>query len=50
VRRLVANAASFEEIREGILELYPEMDAEAISETLTDAMAAAFNRGRASVK
>jgi phage gp29-like protein len=50
VRRLVANAASFEEIREGILDLYPQMEPEALSETLTDAMTAAFGRGRASVK
>ena len=50
VRRLVQNANSLEEIRDGVLELYPEMDSVSLAETLGDAIVAAFRRGKASVK
>jgi hypothetical protein len=50
VRRLVRSAASLEEIRDGVLELYPEMDSVSLAETLGDAMVAAFMRGKASVR
>ena len=50
VRRLVNNAKSLEEIREGILDLYPDMDTADMSEMLADAFTAAYQRGRMSVK
>jgi hypothetical protein len=50
VRRLVRNAKSLEEIREGLLEIYPDMDSDAFAETLNKAMVAAFNRGKAGMK
>jgi len=50
VRRLVNNARTLEEIRDGLLELYPEMDTEPMTELLTDAFTAAFLKGKLDVK
>jgi hypothetical protein len=49
VRRLVAGAGSLEEIREGILECYPDMDTESMSGVLADAFTVAFHMGADSV-
>jgi len=50
IRRLVNNAQSLEEIRDGLLDAYPEMNVAEMAEVLTDAMAAAHEMGRASVR
>jgi phage gp29-like protein len=46
VRRLVMSAQSLEEIRDGLLELYPAMDNAGFAELFTDAMTAAALAGR----
>lgn len=50
VRRLVAQAQNLEEIRDGLLDLYPEMDTAAFAEMLTQAFLAANLAGRAEVR
>ena len=46
VRRLVIQADSLEAIRDGLLDMYPDMDASTFSETLQQALAAAELAGR----
>lgn len=46
VRRLVENAQSLEEIRDGLFTLYPDMDATAFASVLRDALVAANLAGR----
>jgi phage gp29-like protein len=46
VRRLVMGAGSLEEIRDGLLELYPAMDNAGFAELFTEAMTAAALAGR----
>jgi phage gp29-like protein len=46
VRRLVMHATSLEEIRDGLLDLYPTMDNAGFAELFTDAMTAAAMAGR----
>jgi len=41
VRRLVAGATSYEEIMDGILSCYPDMDVSSFAETMKDALMAA---------
>jgi phage gp29-like protein len=50
VRQLVAAAGSLEEIRDGLIGLYPEMDPEAFGTLMQRAMAAAELAGRYEVK
>ena len=50
VRRLVCSAASLEEIRDGVYELYAEMDPAGLADALEKAMKAAEMRGRGSVR
>jgi len=50
VRRLVAQAQSLEAIRDGLLDLYPEMATAAFAEMLTQAFLAANLAGRAEVQ
>jgi hypothetical protein len=50
VRALVANAASFAEILDGLADLYPDMDAQSFAKTLETAVAAANLAGAATVK
>jgi len=50
VRRLVRNANSLEEIRDGVCELYAEMDPAGLAAALERAMKAAEMRGKASVR
>lgn len=49
VRRLVANARSMEEIRDGLFALYAEMPAEGLARVMQQAIAAADLAGRADV-
>ncbi|MDZ7831639.1 MAG: DUF935 family protein [Desulfobacterales bacterium] len=46
IRQLVANANSLAEIRDGLFELYPNMDAQAFSDVMAEAMLAAQLAGR----
>lgn len=46
VKRLVMGATTLEEIRDGLLELYPAMDNAGFAELFTDAMTAAALAGR----
>jgi phage gp29-like protein len=46
VRRMVMHATSLEEIRDGLLDLYPAMDNAGFAELFTDAMTAAAMAGR----
>jgi phage gp29-like protein len=50
VRRLVNCAESLDDIRDGLLELYPEMASVGLGEALSNAMTVAFRRGMGSVK
>lgn len=50
VRRLVMSAGSLEEIRDGLANLYPDMDTAAFSEVLQEATAAAHLAGRFEVQ
>jgi phage gp29-like protein len=49
VRRLLSEAQSYEEISDGILELYPEMDTAAFASVMKDALVASSLTGAASV-
>ena len=50
VRRLVKQARSLEEIRDGLLGLYPEMDTQSFAELLTQALTASHLAGRWTVR
>jgi phage gp29-like protein len=50
VRRLVAGAASFEEIMDGLLDAYPDMDAKAYQSVLKDALVASHLAGAAKAR
>ena len=49
VRRLVENAGSMQEIRDGLLNLYEEMPSEQLAQVMQKAIAAAELSGRADV-
>ena len=49
VRALLAEAGSLSEFSERLVELYPEMDPEALSDVLGDGMAASRAGGRVEV-
>jgi phage gp29-like protein len=50
VRRLVAGAASFEEVMDGLLDAYPEMDTKAYQNVLKDALVASHLVGAAKAR
>lgn len=49
VRRLVMSAQSMEEIRDGLLDLYPQMDSEAFAHMFSEALTASVLLGRVEV-